>query len=62
MAIVTLYIWEPIDTAPKDKTIIFGKVGSESVWIGYADSDRGDATHWCYFPDPPKEVEDNGKR
>jgi len=59
--------WLPIETAPKDKQLLFAKAGAENQFaVGMIDSERPDmiwlgvdevtldaATHWMPLPAPP---------
>lgn len=54
--------WHPIDTAPKDETLVFGwQPGRFPVAMGYAKYEEGaegwiyaDPDMWKVFPLPPK--------
>lgn len=63
-------MWQPIETAPKDRENVLCYEPSVGVFIGSADDDRGAAhwtvdwddqftkmnpTHWMPLPQPPEQ-------
>jgi hypothetical protein len=55
--------WQPIETAPKDGTVVLlsdGKIVKEGHYLGYWSwlDLAGDRvpTHWMPMPDPPRSI------
>jgi hypothetical protein len=54
--------WQPIETAPKDGTVIIvyapdffqTAAWAGNGWTNAANSWLGDVTHWMPLPEPPK--------